>query len=608
MDTTLRIPQGNGFRVVSVSLKEAGERIEFVRAPFAAKDEIKAMRGARWNPDRKIWSIENCPRNWFQLRCLQGENVYAAFDAAVQRRQYTRPLMPHQCDLADCGLTYHFQLWAAEMGTGKTLAAQEVIERSGVGPWLWVGPKTSLRNIEREFKRWQFAGCPDGIELCTYESLKKISYVPAGVIFDEGSRCKGPNTQRTIAAQELADAIRDKHGYAGYVILMSGTPAPKSPLDWWALAEIVWPGFLREGNIRALEQRLAWMKQETQNGSTFNKRVSWKDDEQKCCECGLTADAHDPILGDHVFKRSKNEVAYLYERLKGLVVVKHKKDCLSLPDKRYRQVVCNPSASLLRAAKAITATSLNAAGALTLLRELSDGFQYREVADGVAACNHCEATGQVAEWFGEDGKVYSSRVLDGLERREVACPVCHGDKQIPRMTRTVKEVPCPKDKALQDLLEECEETGRLVIFAGFTGSVDRCQRLCRGEGWDVVRCDGRGWQVQTWQGEILTVDPLDYWADKSKPRVAYVAHPESGGMSFTLVESRKAVFYSNTFKPEFRSQAEDRIHRQGADENVGVEIVDLVHLPSDQRVLEVLRDNRRLELMTLGELEHALAA
>jgi hypothetical protein len=64
-----------------------------------------------------------------------------------------------------------------------------------------------------------------------------------------------------------------------------------------------------------------------------------------------------------------------------------------------------------------------------------------------------------------------------------------------------------------------------------------------------------------------------------------------------------AVFYSNDFDPESRSQAEDRIHRLGTDENLGATIVDLIHLPTDERVRDILRDNRRLELMTMGEMK-----
>ena len=30
--------------------------------------------------------------------------------------------------------------------------------------------------------------------------------------------------------------------------------------------------------------------------------------------------------------------------------------------------------------------------------------------------------------------------------------------------------------------------------------------------------------------------------------------------------------------------------------------MDLIHLPSDERVLKIVRENRRLELMTMGEV------
>lgn len=66
------------------------------------------------------------------------------------------------------------------------------------------------------------------------------------------------------------------------------------------------------------------------------------------------------------------------------------------------------------------------------------------------------------------------------------------------------------------------------------------------------------------------------------------------------------VYWSNSFKPEFRIQSEDRIHRKGMDENLGCEIVDLIHLPTDARVLEVIQANRKLELMTLGEFKDSL--
>ena len=58
------------------------------------------------------------------------------------------------------------------MGVGKTLAAQEVMEHSGIKYWWWLGPKTSLTNIEREFRKWNLD--PNiRVELMNYEKLVK---------------------------------------------------------------------------------------------------------------------------------------------------------------------------------------------------------------------------------------------------------------------------------------------------------------------------------------------------------------------------------------------------------------------------------------------------
>jgi len=607
-----------------------GGRIHFVKSDFCFKDAIKAMRGAKYhgyddvNP-RRMWSVEDCHRNRLAMRFLAGENIYEHFDQSLQHFNYTRPLMSHQRDMTDAGLTYHYQIWGAEMGLGKTLSAQEVIERSQGGEWWWAGPKTSLPNIQREFRKWNFPFDQFNVEFMTYERLVRRmddftpgDLIPIGFIGDESSKLKNWSAQRTQAAAKLADLIRKEHGTNGFVILMTGTPSPKTPVDWWAQAEIVWPGFLAEGSDKAFRRRLSFMKlHHFDTGVAVNKVEGWRDDELKCHECGHYADHPDhdettcEALEDfHKYKSSTNEVALLPQRMKGLVVIKHKKNCLDLPDKRYRRIYCKPSPSTLRVAKALMTAAPNAITGVTLLRELSDGFQYREKQDGTIHCTHC-TEGKITEWSDPSNpdRMYKAidlvnpEIVERLQEVQLECPTCKGTQQMPRYIRTTREVPCPKDQALKMLLEENAEHGRVVIFGGFTGTIDRCVRLCHEEGWHVVRCDGRGFQVTTHEGKVITgIEPLDYWANFSNPRVAFVAHPESGGMSLTLVEARMAVYFSNTYKPEYRVQSEDRLHRIGTDLNLGVLIVDLIHLPTDERVLEVLRANRRLELMSMGEV------
>jgi SNF2 family DNA or RNA helicase len=623
-----------------VTLKYTGTRIEFTASPFALKDEIKAMAGARWhgfeekNP-RKIWSVKDCPRNRLQLRYMQGENVYELFDRPLVEHQYDRPLHAGQRLMTDSFLTRHFQIAAAEMGLGKTLAAQELIERSIRNSkfkiqnlkWIWIGPKTSIPNIEAEFRKWDMPReVRDCIELLTYDGFVKFvdnwnpaSVAPVGLIFDEAHLLKNPTSQRSVSAQFMADQVRYEHGDNGYVILLTGTPAPQDPTDWWSLCEICYPGFLKEGSKKALEQRLGYFAPEDYGSGVFNKRFDWRNDDRKCAHCGDFEDAPQHDHGDeafHDYEPGRNEVSYLYERMKGLVLTLFKKDYLDfLPEKRYRTIRCKPKPSTLRAAKVIHAASPNAISSLTRLRELSDGFQYRDVEDGMVPCDHCKATGVVHEIDDEvvsfQCSVFSNEdhelKTENCKLKTVPCPQCDGTKKMIKWRRETRQVPCPKTEALRELLDKANETGRIVIFAGFTGAIDRVVDICHKDGWDVVRCDGRGFKVKQRHGLVVKAAPLDYWKDRNNERVAFVAHPESGGTSFTLVEAQTCVYWSNSFKGNARSQSEDRVHRPGMDLNKGCEIIDLVHLPSDELVIENLKAKRKLEKMTLGEVETSFA-
>jgi hypothetical protein len=89
-------------------------------------------------------------------------------------------------------------------------------------------------------------------------------------------------------------------------------------------------------------------------------------------------------------------------------------------------------------------------------------------------------------------------------------------------------------------------------------------------------------------------------------RVVYIAHPGSGGTSVTLTKSPSEFYYSNDFNGEYRIQSEDRIHRMGMDVNRGATIIDVVHLPTDEKVLKNLKAKRDLQAMTLGEIKDAM--
>lgn len=761
--------KGNLVKVPATIERKDG-RIYFIKSPFALKNEIKAMKGSKWhgfleNDGRKIWSIEDCTRNNFQLEFMMGGNPYANWDQDLIEREYERQLFEKQRLMTDHILTYHYVILAAEMGCisgdavvncnragkgfqitlkelyskwinkkdhngklgqkswdssistyvrsmkdgvlglhklinvidkgfketikitlesgkslvctpdheiyinhniclpaeelrvgdtvitngfvpkndtiisieknektrvfdlvmddphrnfvvngfivhncGKTLSAIEAMERSNATEWWWVGPKSAIAAVEREFIKWGFKAQP---RIMTYDRLRidmerwaDGNPAPQGVIFDESSKCKSEKSKRTKAAQHLADSIRKEWDWNGYVILMSGTPAPKSPVDWWSQCEICYPGFVREGSSKSFERRLAvFQKKEIPTQGTIWKRAAWLDDEKKCAVCGQYEDHEnhnsDDLFGTgedaHEYQPSKNEVSYLYKRLKGLVLPISKKDCYDIPDKIYREVVLKPSNTIKRVAKALVSAAPTTIQGLTWLRELSDGFQYREVQQGEKICPVCNGEGQCYQWTDD-------------KKEHCECDTCSGSGRVANMVRETKQIKTPKDTALIDLLEENEDIGRVLIFAGFQGSIDRIINICHKQQWNVVKVDGRGWKSLPCTDEKVpkNVKPLDYWYDSNNSRVAFVAHPASGGMGLTLTEASMAVFYSNDFTPESRAQAEDRIHRPGIDANRGATIVDLFHLGTDRKVRDVLLDNRRLETMTLGEVQKLL--
>lgn len=668
---------------VTYHLTDKG-RIEFLESPFALKDEIKAMQGRKWHgfiegDKRKIWSVKNSERNLFQIEALENGNPYEWFEQPVKEFKYPKygsegfgyfDLMSQQVHMANVALTYHYQIWGAEMGTGKTLAAIATMMMSGEKGWWWVGPKNSLYAIRQEFEAW---GLPEGVvtRMLSYEGLqktlrewKKGDPAPIGVIYDESQKIKTPNAQRTQAAQRLADSIRTEHGKSGYVIAMTGTPSPKSPGDWWSQCEVVWPGFVREGSRETFEQRMSFFRlKDDLAGHAFNTRIAWRDDETRCDVCGHHfEDGHHTVKEDmgldrtvtyedgsvhtikevyyqgdvirqdvtfkiHDFKESFNEVAYLYERLEGLATIVHKRDCMDLPDKIYRKIYCEPSSALKRVASSMMKVAPNVISGLTQLRELSDGFQYREVEDGYQECKACTDGKEIVYYHPDDPdgnitdlEALSPEFTEQLVKEERQCSCCQGTRKVVKYKRITREVPCPKQDVLIDLLEHNEEQARLVVFAGFTGSLDRIVKVAQGQGWDTMRLDGRGWKIERLTGlpnedgtpktEIIRLDnPLDYWTAHPERKICFVAHPQSGGVALTLSPRGKlpgavmCVYYSNDFNAGSRSQSEDRIYRKGMDIVKGAVIVDIIHLPTDERVLKVLKQNRKLELMTMGDFE-----
>ena len=595
----------------------------------------------------KIWSALDDQHNAFHIKFLEGKRPYERFKKPlIQLPPIPEPVYGHQSESIAFILTRGSCILAEDMGLGKTL--EEMISRRHVKPEVswYVAPRSALKAVEREHRKWNM---PWPTEMMTPQGLvKRIKALegqeftpPQWLTLDEASDYKNPTSQRSQAAKIISDAMREYWGDDCFIVLMSGTPAPKSPLDLWMLAEIARPGYLIEGSVNFLRDRLAILVDRDFGGGIHKHIIAWKDREDFCDTCGKSKAEHLPPKTDefnqtqedlelfdppdHEFKPGKNEVKLLYKRLDGLMLVKKKSECTDLPDKRFEVIELEPSHKILQIARTIANTARTAAEALSQLCTLSDGFLYNDTASGVECCPVCKSKKETLDFvlkpqfegctlpeymltYNNDGEEQYDMEDTGFatfqeyqnhyyEHRMMPCIRCDGKGEVKTYTRTMEEVVTPKDDALRELIERHEEVGRFVTYAAFQGSVDRITKIYQDMGWQTITWDGRGIRCT-----VPEMDPLDLFQDaKSQyPLVGFIGHPRAAGMGLTLTASPGCCFFSNTFNAVDRLQAADRIHRLSMDVNRGATIYDLFHLPTDRLVHNNLMEKIARQDLTLG--------
>lgn len=577
--------------------------------------EVKCLEGARWHKPEKMWSAKMTDHTEFQLQYLRGGNPYRRYDVEVETfplPQVLKDVRPylHQLEMYNFMLTRRRAVLAAQQGTGKTLVMILVMayldQELGPQRWLYVGPKSAMTSVKLEWWKWGYNRLP---EFCTYASLKKkaegwTGRAPYGLIGDECSRLKNPNTQRTEAFQYIADNVRYEYS-EGVVLLASGTPSPKAPTDWFSICRVACPGFLKEPNLFKMRDTLALTtEQENQiTGGRYKSVVRWRDTDTYCNKCGKEQSDHDLMIDGHAYDPGPNEVSRLYKRMEGLVMVVLREDCLDLPDRVFKRIICPPTDSLMRAAKMLVKTQTSVAVGLGLVRELSDGFQYaEEKTDRTEKCDLCKGKGryEILEYIGPEDEIHDPvDSPDLFEYNESDCPTCNGAGKVPVYERVTKEFKSPKEEALADILADLEEN-RIIIYASFQGSIDKVTKLVLEKGWDFIQWDGR--KVKSNVADSAE-SALQLFQSDDERNIAFIANPASASTGLTLTKASTMVYYSNSFNLEDRLQSLDRNYRLGQTKNCTV--IDLICLPTDEMVLENLEKKKGLQDITLGKIENA---
>jgi hypothetical protein len=239
-----------------------------------------------------------------------------------------------------------------------------------------------------------------------------------------------------------------------------------------------------------------------------------------------------------------SEVEKLGRRVAPVTLVIRAKDCLDLPPCEVEVVDLPVSEETKQAAKLVASTAAGGADALQKLRQLSDGFQYQE------------------------------------DHSVVRCP-------------------SPKEDFLRSKLVQCDEDGRIAVYAPYTASIDRVVEICREEGWTVLRCDGRGYDPGP---ELLR--EFDAATSSGEGKYAFVGHPRSGGFGLNLTAPRVQVLYSLDFDWGAFDQTIKRLHRLG--QTRGVRIYVPSHLKTDRYVYSKLEAKEDLQNVTLDEIRRVL--
>lgn len=117
----------------------------------------------------------------------------------------------------------------------------------------------------------------------------------------------------------------------------------------------------------------------------------------------------------------------------------------------------------------------------------------------------------------------------------------------------------PKLKELFNIIEE-NDNEKLVIWSPFLDQMDITMAYLKKQGYDAVLMRG--------DTNINDRPKIVHSFQDPKGAQFLVANPEVGGLGLNLVSAATQIFLANWYKPDTRSQAEDRLWRMGQERPV----------------------------------------
>ncbi|MDY7032659.1 MAG: DEAD/DEAH box helicase [Thermodesulfobacteriota bacterium] len=347
----------------------------------------KAGLGMKWNPTHKEWShplTYNFASSFIKM--FPDVNI-DCLEKYIPQKDTSTPilsdyLMQHQRNAALKAAKHPRYAFFHQTGTGKTITGIEIIKNKGVRA-LVVCPLSIIETAWMEEDINNFAPEIKAVNLWEYRKAtskrkkgilkKQVDSAQVGIINFESFKLmekelikmdfKTLIVDESQAAKEPKSAISKRlivfADQVPYVYLLSGTPAPNSPLEYFC-------------QIRMLDQGVFGS-----NYYSFRKKYSYQSG-----------------YGGFKWKMKKEMMPEFLEKLAQFSEVVRKEDVLDLPERTYRSREVNLSSKEMVAYKEMEANLLieideeeisaaNAAVKLGKLRQASSGFFYNEAKEGI---------------------------------------------------------------------------------------------------------------------------------------------------------------------------------------------------------------------------------
>ncbi len=410
---------------------------------------------------------------------------------------------------------------------------------------------------------------PKGLEIVAQFLGNKPENPPA-IIVDESSRIKNPQAKSVKAITSLR-----KRYPSAYRLIMSGTPASKSPVDLWSQFDFLTPNYFNCGYVVFKNMHTVRTQKKLQvkgrlisvevtiDHATYDKikliiQRNTKDGKlhpdvpaMVQAKFAISADDFWFVVNSSEFQRFKN-MDKLQDKIAPVTYAVKRVDCIDIPPKIYKRVPCPLSFTQKKLIKELRQYSATVYDNEMLTVEVKAliGLRILQICGG------------------------NFSHLTDLEGKYESIPIKGGNSKLNYLVQDVPEIGSqqfivcavytPEVKLIHKKLSALTEVG--VLY----GDISKTMRA------QTIK-DFKAGHIQ-----------------------GLVMNPYVGGYGLNLQNATVQYWYSRNYRTEVRSQAEDRIHRIGTVKSpVYKDLTSDIQFEHD--VLDVLQEGKAINDMFVNK-------